>query len=120
MTKRLIKLPEHQREQITRAVARYAAFHERPLDDELLWAMAAKIVEASGFVRCSSKESEAVITKACRDFTHDILRDIVRYGRCLSESVLLTGRQAYHTSFATKDHWQKFAAICERAVPAMN
>jgi hypothetical protein len=91
MTKQPIKLPEHLREQITRTVARYAAFHDRPVDDELLWAMAAKIVEVSGFVRCNSEENEAEFTKLCTEFTQDILRDIVRYGCCWSESVLLTG-----------------------------
>jgi hypothetical protein len=120
MTKQPIKLPEHLREQITTAVARYAAFHDRPVDDELLWAMAAKVVEASGFVRCKSEENEAEFTKLCTEFTQDILRDVARYGCCVSESVLLTGRIAHHIDSVTAEHWQMFAAICERAAPAIN
>jgi hypothetical protein len=71
----------------------------------------------SGATRRKTRQSSPSFVTG---FTQDILRDIVRHGCCLSESVLLTGRIAHHIDFVTAEHWQMFAAICKRVVPPIN
>ena len=116
ITRQPIKLPEDLRRSINKTVTRYAAFLGRPIDDDLLWAMADSVVAESGFF---TKELPEAFTEALTDLVRDVLRDVVRDGY-IWESAIVTGRLAVITDDATKNDWRKFAAICERVVPAIN
>jgi hypothetical protein len=120
LLKEPVAVPEHVRERITAAVARYAAFHHRPIDDELLLTMAADVFVASGFLcKGMHEETAAEFTKAFTKLTCNILRDLVQHGRVVTDTVLVYGRRVCGMGAATNEKWQKFAALCERATLAI-
>jgi hypothetical protein len=105
-------VPSAIREKITDAIKGYAAVHDRPIDDALLAAMAADIVEVSAFV---PPHRVAVYTEFLTENISDTLRNVMRHGHCGSDSVLIMPATANVAVNASAEEWDGFAALCERA-----
>jgi hypothetical protein len=99
---------------IAGAITRLAAACRRPVDDDLLRTAAERIVHASGW---ASKEAPAEMVELAVDFTEEILRDVVRKGECRTGGVLIAGRRAFHTKWATVEHWVSFSHLCQQVAP---